>query len=251
MPDDYASAFRSEHAAARYDDTTYDPQSYDSFIGGLQAAWLREFVTTEFPGESPALHDYACGTGRIIEALTGAVSEAHGYDVSADMLAAASRKGLPAQLHLVQARPTPVSLDGSPGRPLLVTMFRLLLNAPDPVRRDSLRFAADLLRQSEHAVLVVNNHGNRWSLRSLRRLRPLADGDWFHSLSTRDVRRLAGEHGLVVRRGHGFGLLPRGLHATAARGLARRVDRWAAGQRWLAPVSIDIAYVVTPARSDP
>jgi hypothetical protein len=167
------------------------------------------------------------------------------------MLAAASRKGLPAQLHLVQARPTPVSLDGPRGRPLLVTMFRLLLNAPDDVRRNSLRFAADLLRQRDHAVLVVNNHGNRWSLRSLRRLRPRAGEDWFHSLSTRDVRRLAEEHGLAVRRGYGFGLVPRRLHATGARGLARRVDRWAAGQRWLAPVSIDIVYVIAPARQDP
>jgi SAM-dependent methyltransferase len=250
LPDDYVSAFRSEHAAARYDDTTYDPQSYDSFIGALQAHWLRQFVAAEFPDEEPALHDFACGTGRILEALAGAVIEAHGYDVSADMLAAAARKGLPAQLHLVQARPTPVSLDGPPGRPLLVTMFRLLLNAPDQVRRDSLRFAADLLRQTEHGVLVVNNHGNRWSLRSLRRLRPLTDGEWFHSLSTRDVRRLTGEHGLAVRRRYGFGLVPRGLHATPARALARRVDRWAAGQRWLAPVSIDIAYVVTPAPRD-
>ncbi len=252
MPDDYTSAFRSEQAAERYEQSVYEPGSYDSFMADLQGSWLRKFVSHEFRGEAPVLHDFACGTGRIVEALTGMFRSAHGYDTSSDMLAVASQKGLPAQFHLIQPGdlPSHVDVGEGAGASVLVTIFRLLLNSPDAVRADSMRFAASILRQAEHGVLVVNNHGNRWSLRQLARLKPLPKDGWFHALSTREVRRLAADHGLVVKGAYGFGLLPRSLHASRTRSMARRLDRWTAGRRWLAPVAIDIVYVMRM-RPDP
>jgi len=247
MPDDYTSAFRSQQAADRYEKSVYEPDSYDSFVADLQRSWLRDFVSAEFREEAPVLHDYACGTGRIIDSLTGKYRLAHGYDTSADMLAVAAQKGLPAQFHLIEPGSGPVDVDEQSRGPTLVTMFRLLLNSPQSVRSDSLRFVAGILHQVEHGVLVLDNHGNRWSLRQAARLKSTPTGVWFHSMSSREVRRQAAEHGLVVERRHGFGVVPRSVHGTRLRSLARTIDRWAAGRRWLAAISIDIVYVARAA----
>jgi hypothetical protein len=245
MVEDYTSAFRSEQSATRYDKDVYSPNSYDTFIGRLQASWLRDFVREEFRGEAPTQHDFACGTGRIIEDLNGLVREAHGYDTSPDMLALAEKKGLTARFHQISPGETSVMVETESVDSVILTMFRLLLNSPESVRDSSLRFAAGILRQSNDGVLIVNNHGNRWSVRHLARLGRRREGEWFHELSTRDVRKLAERHGLLIERCHGFGILPRRLHAgSRIRPAARWVDRWAARKAWLAPVSIDIIYTM-------
>ena len=54
----------------------------------------------------PVQHDFACGTGRAIRLLHGLVRAAHGYDVSAVMLAKARESGAYAAISQEIGRPT-------------------------------------------------------------------------------------------------------------------------------------------------
>ncbi|MEU7867889.1 class I SAM-dependent methyltransferase [Dactylosporangium sp. NPDC049140] len=93
-------------------------------------------------------HDFACGTGRAIKLLHGVVRAAHGYDSSEQMLAKAREAGVYAKLHQVSEDgpvPEPATVDG----PALVTVFRLLLNAPKDVRDRAIAFAARILQAGD------------------------------------------------------------------------------------------------------
>ncbi|MBA3252352.1 MAG: class I SAM-dependent methyltransferase [Geodermatophilaceae bacterium] len=243
MKTDYSGVFRHNAAVAKYDEVVYAEDSYAFEINRRQRSWLRALVAAEFGAGRTTQHDFACGTGRAIESLAGAVRAAHGYDSAEPMLARAAAKGLDAQLHLIEeAGASPVPATTAP--PSIVTVFRLFLNVSPAVRDRAVAFAGAILATADSGVLVIENHGNRRSLRHFAR-RPRRGSDaWFNELSTHEVKQCLDRQGFVLESIHGFALLPKGAYRVRwLRRIAGAIDETASRLPFLAPVSTNVVYV--------
>jgi hypothetical protein len=244
MRTDYAQIFRTDAAVGKYADVVYSPRSYSSYVDARQRVYLRRLVRSAFGGRRPVQHDFACGTGRVIRQLDGLVSAAHGYDTSAAMLARARDTG--ATLHEIAESgplPAPAPPPATADRPALVTVFRLLLNAPHPVRERAIAFAATVLTAPDSGLLVVENHGNRGSLRHLGARRHAGD-TWFAELSHAEVRALLARHGFAVVAARAFAVVPAGAYRRRwLRPAARCVDAVAARLPAAWRVGTDVVYV--------
>jgi SAM-dependent methyltransferase len=242
MRADYAQIFRSAAAAEKYTEVVYAPDTYSSHVNARQRAYLRRLVADWFRARRPVQHDFACGTGRAIRLLHGLVRDAHGYDTSAEMLAKARTAGVYATLHTVPEAgpvPTPATVDG----PALVTVFRLLLNVPDAVRDRAVAFAAAALPDAAAGLLVIENHGNRGSLRHLSARRHIGDA-WFSELSHAQVLDLLARHGFTLVTARAFAICPPGAYRRGwLRPVARAVDDLAARVPWLWRWGTDVLYV--------
>ena len=242
MRADYAKVFQAADAVDKYERVVYAPGRYASAVNLRQRAYLRGLIRRAFPHRRPVQHDFACGTGRAIRLLHGSVRAAHGYDTSAAMLERAREVGVYATLHEIAEDgplPEPATVDG----PAVVTVFRLLLNVPAEVRDRAIGFAARVLPTRHAGLLVVENHGNRSSLRGLARGRHTGD-PWYAELSHVDVERLLARHGFEVLERRGFGLCPPGAYrARWLRPAARRLDDVAARRAALSGMSPDVLYV--------
>jgi SAM-dependent methyltransferase len=236
---DYTRIFTDADAVDKYERVVYAPGSYSSTVSARQGEYLRDLVARRF-AQPPTQHDFACGTGRALRLLHGTVKNAHGYDTSAEMLARATDTG--AHLHEIPADgpvPEPSPVDG----PALVTVFRLLLNVADEVRHRAIAFAARALPDADAGLLVVENHGNRKSLRHLGHARH-ADDPWYAELSHADVAALLAAHGFEIVERRGFALCPPGAYRRRGlRPLARRLDGFAARHAVFAGVATDVLYV--------
>jgi predicted TPR repeat methyltransferase len=242
MRTDYADIFQNSAAVEKYERVVYAPDSYSTAVSARQRAYLRRLVRREFTERRPVQHDFACGTGRAIRLLHGVVRAAHGYDASAAMLAKARDTGVYAKLHQIPDAgplPEPATVDG----PALVTVFRLLLNAPPDVRDRAIQFAANVLPHPGSGLLVVENHGNRSSLRHLRHRRNKSNA-WFAELEHEEVERLLARHGFEIVERRGFAVCPSGAYRKGwIRPLARRIDNSAARTPRLANVCTDVLYM--------
>lgn len=238
----YTQIFQDAAAVEKYEHVVYAPDSYSSAVNRRQRAFLRGLVRREFPYRRPVQHDFACGTGRAIRLLSGLVRAAHGYDTSPAMLAKAAEIGSSAALHRIDAdgpMPSPVPTPG----PTVVTIFRLLLNVDDQVRDRAVSFAAQALPHSEAGLLVVENHGNRQSIRHLRHRRK-AGRNWFAELSHDEVAALLARHGFRVVQRRGCALLSQGCYERWwLRPLARLIDDVIARLGWLNRYAVTVLYV--------
>jgi predicted TPR repeat methyltransferase len=239
---DYTGVFQDAAAVEKYEHVVYAPDSYSSAINRRQRAYLRALVKRAFPYRRPAQHDFACGTGRAIRLLHGLVRAAHGYDTSAAMLAKARELGAFAELHQLPADgPTPAPVN--PEAPTIVTIFRLLLNAEPEVRERALAFAAQALPDSESGLLVVENHGNRRSLRHLRHRRN-ADQRWYAELSHTEVAALLAGHGFSIVQRRGFSLFPQGWYDRRwLRPLVRLIDDGCCRSELFSGLAVTVLYV--------
>jgi hypothetical protein len=165
------------------------------------------------------------------------------------MLERARAAKVRAELHVIAPDgpvPTPVPTEA----PALVTCFRLVLNAPDEVRDRAIAFAASVLADPESGLLVVENHGNRSSLRHLGARRHVGD-PWFAELAHAEVARLLGRHGFEIVEMRGFAICPPGAYRKDwLRPVAQRIDDLAARIPFLARYCTDVLYVArrTPRR---
>ncbi len=250
----YADVFRSERAVRKYADVVYEPGSYGTAVDARQRRVVRSLVRARFPGQRPTQHDFATGTGRAIDMLAGLVDTAHGYDVSEAMLADAAAthaaRGATVgrvQWHLVEADgpvPRPVVGDG----PVVVTVFRLLLNAPPEARQRAIAFAALALPDAGSGVLLVENHGHRRSLRHLSR-RLNSGNPWYRELSDQEVTELLAGHGFRVVSRRGCAVLPPGWYRSVRlRPLVRRLDDFLCASRLFDRWAVDVIYVAVRVR---
>ena len=237
MTTDYTEVFRDTEAVEKYEHVTYAPDSYASRISERQQAYLRKLVRQEFGREKPVQHDFACGTGRAIRTLHGMVSDAHGYDTSAEMMRKAAEVGSRARFHQVpMTGPVPEPVDA--GIPAIVTMFRLLLNVDDSVRDRALAFAAKVLQHRADGILVVENHGNAGSLRHLRARRHSGER-WFAELSHEQVEKLLAKHGFEILERTGFSMLTQSLHGNP---VARAADAAARALPGTGGFAVNVLY---------
>lgn len=242
MRSDYPEVFQNPAVVDKYQHHVYAPDSYATAVNQRQRRYLRDLVKRSFLVRRPVQHDFACGTGRAIRILHGLVRAAHGYDSSAAMLTKAAQVGAYASLHRVEPAgpvPEPVPSTG----PLIVTVFRTLLNADESTRDRAVAFAARILSHWESGLLVVENHGNRSSLRHLRHRRH-AGKPWFDELSHAQVTALLARHGFAVVERRGFAFLTCGWHSRrGTRWVARRVDGLAGQLPWLSRWAVNVLYV--------
>jgi SAM-dependent methyltransferase len=240
--DDYGQVFQNTTAVERYEDVQYAPDSQSTAVNERQRRYLRRLVRRSFRDRPPTQHDFACGTGRAIGMLQGLVSDAHGYDTSAEMMERGRLNGYKAQWHLIdEDGPVPVP-EPAPG-PAVVTVFRLLLNVPDAVRERAVAFAAEALPRPDSGLLVLQNHGSDRSLRHLRARRRAGD-PWFNELSDQRVGEILAWYGfeLVARRG--CAMFPRGWYRPkATRPLVRALDDLLCAVRLLDRYAVDVLYV--------
>lgn len=242
MRSDYAEVFQNPAAVDKYQHQVYAPDSYATAVSQRQRRYLRALVRRSFLVRRPVQHDFACGTGRAIRILHGLVRAAHGYDASAPMLAKAAQVGAYASLHLVPATGPVPEPAAAPG-PVLVTIFRTLLNADKPTRDRAITFAARALPRWESGLLVVENHGNRSSLRHLRRQARAGDA-WYEELSHEEVAALLARYQFQIVERRGCALLTRGWYGRRGlRLLARAVDELAGRVPWLGRWSVNVLYV--------
>jgi hypothetical protein len=244
---DYIEIFQNEATVEKYEHVVYAPDSYASAINKRQRVYLRGLVKRAFPYRRPVQHDFACKTGRAIRILHGLVRGAHGYDTSEAMLAKAKELGSYASLHHVSAvgeAPEPVDSDS----PVLVTIFRLLLNADDGLRDRAVAFAAKALRNYDAGLLVVENHGNRQSVRHLGGDRK-SSSPWFAELDHVEVTELLDRHGFTVVERRGFAMFSRGWYGNPwLRPFAETVDNLAARTGWLSRWAVNVLYVARRTR---
>ncbi|GAA4205262.1 methyltransferase domain-containing protein [Actinocatenispora rupis] len=239
MRTDYPELFRDDAAVSKYENVVYRPGGYSASISARQRDVLRGQIRRWFP-EPPVQHDFACGTGRALLMLADLVCAGHGYDVSPAMLRGARDAGCTADLHLVPPD-GPVPMPARTTGPTLVTMFRLLLNATEPVRDRALAFAAAALPHRDSGLLVLENHGRSRSLRHLGRWRHRGD-PWFSELSDRTVRDLLARHGFELVGTYGFALTTPAWYKTAVlRAPAGLLDTYLAPR--LPSLSTDVLYV--------
>jgi SAM-dependent methyltransferase len=126
--------------------------------------------------------------------------------------------------------------------PALVTMFRLLLNVPEDVRERAIAFAATALPTADAGLLVVENHGNRQSLRHLAARRHAGD-PWFSELSHASVVELFERHGFELVEARAFALFPAGAYRSFLRPIARVVDDLVVRLPFLWRWGTDVLYV--------
>ena len=247
MRADYTEIFQHEATVAKYEQLVFAPDSYAWAISKRQRVYLRGLVKRAFPYRRPVHHDFACGTGRAMRILHGLVRCAHGYDTSAPMLAKAVELGSCAGLHLVCADgevPDPVPEDP----PVLVTVFRLLLNVDDEGRERAIAFAAKALRNYDAGLLVVENHGNRESVRHLRHQRKIGS-PWFAELAHVEIGELLDRHGFTVVERRGFALFSRGWYSNRwLRPFTRTIDNICARTGWLSRWAVNVLYVARRTR---
>jgi hypothetical protein len=122
-------------------------------------------------------------------------------------------------------------------------MFRLLLNVPDEVRDRAIAFAAAALPTRDAGMLVVENHGNRQSLRHLAARRHAGD-PWFSELSHHEVLSLFERHGFELVTARAFAVLPAGAYRRSwLRPFARVVDDLLARVPFVWRWGTDVLYV--------
>lgn len=219
----YADHFRRPEAVAAYLET-YAPGSGT----GDELVWTAErerlaVVVAGLVHQRAGLRalDYACGGGRILRELAASCREVHGWDSSPAMLLACAAAVPQAQLRLVDLAsgeaPTHEYFD-------LITAFRLLLNLEPEHRLVILRRLAALLHPD--GVLVVNNHGNRNSLRHLSiRFGRRGRSRFCNELSHRQVTELLEAAGLRPVSESGYGWVPELFYRQGwSSSWARRLD---------------------------
>ncbi|GIG70845.1 methyltransferase domain-containing protein [Phytomonospora endophytica] len=244
MRTNYTEVFRDEKAVEKYEREVYAPRSFSTHVSARQRQWLRAFTETAFE-RPPVHHDFACGTGRALRMLDGLTSGAHGYDTSEAMLSKARELGVPADLHLVgETGPLPGTVDGQ-REPNLVTMFRLLLNAPREVRDRAMEFAAGMLPTPDSGLLIVENHGNAGSLRHLRKAAGrVEEGRWFAELSHAEIGELFERHGFELLTRQGFTLLTQGFYKIPpVSWVAPGFDSWASRRSFLSGCATNVLYI--------
>lgn len=194
-------------------------------VWGFEQEFLLEFAGREGPFD---LHlDFAGGTGRIAGVLERHSASQVVLDVSDTMLEVA-------RSHLKQARivcadfrrAEGIVQDGSVQ---VATAFRFFPNAEATLREDAMRFIARVLRPG--GLLVCNNHRNFWSVPYVARrlvFSRLASG----GMTTDDMVRLAGRHGLSLVETRAIGVVPQSERLTILPWSAvERIER-AVWQRW-------------------
>lgn len=188
-------------------------ERYDSLIGSKVDALIwtnfvlsytrKKFERAAREGARRYL-DFACGTGRILEIGHNLFSEAVGLDLSEDMLEVARRKLPSVRFYCADITKHPDSLDGKFD---CVSIFRFLLNAEEPLRREVLAWIA--AHMNPGAVLIGNIHMYTYSLSGIATVAAKSSGNReINHVSRRHIAKLLSGAGFRIDEWAGFRVLP-------------------------------------------
>ena len=207
---DYRQSFIGKEQVEEYE-TRYTNLSLSSFLWKIEKNILdQEVYNLENVKEKKYL-DFACGTGRIISHMEDFFGESVGIDISSEMLKAAERSSKHSKLICKDITSDQDVIEGSYD---FITAFRFFLHSDPKLQENVIRNLKKRLKNKD-SVLVVNNHGNRYSflfpfyiidkIRSVLGLERLNKGN---CLVTSDLVALLEANGLSVVRRYGFGFSP-------------------------------------------
>jgi SAM-dependent methyltransferase len=243
----YAEFHKADWVGQYYDEYMYRPGSHDSVMWDIQRPYVQEVARGLAGGRVPGAGlkhlDFACGTGRLTEALRPLVAESTGVDASASMLAYARRKvpGAVFKEGDILAEPALVDRDYD-----LITAFRFFL-CTEPAMREAVMASLAARLRGPESRLVFNIHGNTWSVIQAPRVwRAIKRAHVQQVMSYRDVQRLVRSAGLEIESWRGFALCPNELYATPLAPALTAVDRWVPRQPALKWVCQDLLFVCRP-----
>jgi ubiquinone/menaquinone biosynthesis C-methylase UbiE len=238
----YERSFLTGLQVDKYD-ALWSPGTRVAYLWHLVRPWLRETVArTVMTRSGSRLLDFACGTGRVMAEVVDLVSEAHGVDISPEMVARARERVPNAGVYqgdLVNQDPTARDYD-------IVTMFRFVLNASPDTRAAVLVAAREKLAR-RFGFLIVNNHGNAHSARHWHYLYKSVDWRYQSELTDTEMREMLTEAGFEVVDRFGAGIAPSGLYHGVLRRAAQSVDAICARSQRLSGLSEELIYVARPA----
>lgn len=225
-----------------YEECVYAQTSYDAFLWQLERPHVQDMARRVFrglPSGEGAYFDFACGTGRILEALRGLAPHPTGVDVSPGMLALARQK-------LPSANLVCGDLIGdetlAPGPFDLITAFRFFLNHDD-LRAPAMRALARRLKPVRGRC-IFNVHGNAWSAAGLGwKLGSRAAIAAGTPMSFPQVHALVRGSGMEIESWCGMGLSPGQIYRTPLRPLAELLDTAAVAVKLAHWVSRDLLVV--------
>lgn len=225
MAETYSTKYQDPQTAATYDEVIC--RSGEDPVWAAERSLLRRMIQKHVPQPTLAKTiDFACGTGRILEALRPLVGPLTGVDISPAMLQRAATRVPGVQLVCADitsgAHELPAVVD-------LVTSFRFLLLAEPPLREACLRALVE--KTGDDGVLILNSHGNPWSFRCLATLRDrlLRRPRRLESFSLSDMRLLADQCGLTIIDTTGCGFVPQTIHRLLPSSIIRAFERSLAG----------------------
>ncbi|MBW2084138.1 MAG: class I SAM-dependent methyltransferase [Deltaproteobacteria bacterium] len=219
---DYRTRFLSDTVARKYDEM-YQGNSYDLWLWNKEMKIL-ELIITKYLRNVTSIRylDFACGIGRIVSFMESRVGTAVGIDVSLPMLERAAQRVRTASLvhgDITQDK----NLLAGPFD--LITAFRFFLNAQTDLRAGALE--ALRVRLADDGLLVLNIHGNSWSLRAisvvLKRL--LGNNESINQMSPLQVKRMLVSHGFRVVDMYGVGVLTPRLHKLCGQRVSHVLSR--------------------------
>jgi len=190
--------YRTSHLQKGEDyDRELSQGDFNTYMTEREHAILRRVIPELFPGGVPRYLDFACGTGRITQAVAPMAKETIGVDISPTMIEQAKRK-LPQATFIVRD----LTRDRADIAPVdLITSFRFFGDAQDELRRGALAAMHDLLRPG--GSLIINSHLNPRSVHNLllRAMRKPVHGD----LAWPQLHALLEQAGFKTMQRHGIG----------------------------------------------
>lgn len=220
---DYRSSHLEEGEAYH---AKFEAQVYRALIWTLERETLEALINERPDAGRARLLDFACGTGRVLGALSRHTATATGVDISASMLAVAARVAPGTEL---------ICADLTRESPLenrqfdLITAFRFFPNAEPALREEAMSVLARLLAPG--GSLIINNHrragSSKHRLRKLRARLGIAKAKDLHTMSDAEVSALAARHGLVINQVRTLGFLPvlKERRPLLPRGILLRLER--------------------------
>ncbi|MDQ0762557.1 methyltransferase domain-containing protein [Streptomyces canus] len=219
---DYAARFVDTKSVESYD-RLYGEGTYDDYVWALERPAVVESLRRERERRGRLrLLDFACGTGRILQAVDEVADEITGVDISAEMARRAAAVSPRTNVRIGCV----LTEDVLTGPYDAVTVFRFFVNAPQGLRLPILRKIRQHMEQG--ALLVFNNHGHCPSLRSLTIRVPRPRPQQPNELRHRDIVDLLDASGFRIERRCGFSLFPPSLHRALPASVLRRADAAAA-----------------------
>lgn len=217
---DYRTTHVGPESCARdYDEKVFSPGSFGAAIWEREQQLLHDVMNRHVRHRESCL-DFACGTGRVLAYIEPHFRTAVGLDISATMLAAATRRVGAATLVQGDGTRDPGVLSGQQFD--FITAFRFFLNAQPSLRDEAMAFLASALKDRD-ARLLFNIHGNRFSTRAVVAAKAWLTREQFSSMSLQESRALAERHGLEVIEWYGIGSYDKAL----LRVMPFRTWRWA------------------------
>ncbi|MFI2432286.1 methyltransferase domain-containing protein [Streptomyces sp. NPDC018693] len=219
---DYGTRFVDDESVETYT-RLYDKGTYDDYVWALERPVVVDALRRERErrGRLRVL-DFACGTGRILQAVDGVADELTGVDISAEM----ARRAAAACPRATLRTGCVLTEDVLSGPYEAVTVFRFFVNAPQQVRLPILRKIRQHMEPG--ALLVFNNHGHSPSLRSLAVRVPRPRPSHPNELRHRDIVGLLDASGFRIERRCGFSMFPAVVHRNVPASVLRRADAVAA-----------------------